>query len=129
MLFYFYVAFGGALGSVARFGISELMMRWLGADFPWGTLVVNVVGSFVIGYFAAGAIAWDLPPQSRGFFMVGVCGGFTTFSSFSLQTFHLLRDGHGVAAGVNVLLSLLLCFLAVWLGHWLAVSWHGPKGS
>jgi fluoride exporter len=117
---YVWIALGGALGSVARFGCSSLAARWFGETFPWGTLIINVVGSFVIGFFATmtgpdGRVL--VAPDVRQFVMVGICGGYTTFSSFSLQTLNLMRDGDMLRAGANVVGSVALCLVAVWLGH------------
>jgi CrcB protein len=116
---YLWVAAGGALGSVARYACAGLAVRWLGAGFPWGTLFVNVSGSFVIGVLAA-LITSDgratLGPDARAFFMVGILGGFTTFSSFSLETLNLARSGALGAAAANAALSLVSCLAAVWLG-------------
>jgi len=117
---YVWIAFGGALGSVARFGCFSLAARWFGETFPWGTLIINVVGSFVIGFFATmtgpdGRVL--VAPDVRQFVMVGICGGYTTFSSFSLQTLNLMRDGDMLRAGANVVGSVVLCLVAVWLGH------------
>jgi CrcB protein len=123
MLNYLLVALGGALGSVARYGASGLAARWFGETFPWGTLLVNVSGSFVIGLFATltGTEGrWLVSPGSRVFFMAGICGGFTTFSSFSLQTLNLARDGEWLFAGLNILGSVTLCLIFVWLGHLVA---------
>lgn len=120
---YVWVAIGGALGSVARYWCSGLVARWFGESFPWGTLVVNVVGSFIIGLFAT-LTAPDgrlfLPTEARVFVMVGILGGYTTFSSFSLQTLALARDGEWVSVGMNVLLSVALCLSFVWAGHAIA---------
>ena len=113
------VALGGALGSAARYLCSLGLSRWLGETFPWGTLCVNVVGSFVIGfYFILTAPNGRLLISSdwRVFVTVGICGGFTTFSSFSLQTLLLLRDGELLLAGLNAFGSFTLCMAAVWLG-------------
>ncbi len=123
MLTYLWVAIGGALGSVARFWINGLVSARFGESFPWGTMVINVSGSFLIGFFAAltGTEGRSFAPASvRTFFMVGVCGGYTTFSSFSLQTLNLANDGEWLHAGANVLLSVVLCLLGVWLGFLLA---------
>ena len=114
-----WVAVGGALGSAARYGSSLLVAGWIGETFPWGTLLINVVGSFVIGFFGMltgpdGRIL--VSPDIRQFVMVGICGGFTTFSSFSLQTLNLMRDGDMLRAGANVVGSVVLCLIAVWLG-------------
>ena len=116
---YLWVALGGALGSMARYACSGLAVRWLGASFPWGTLFVNISGSFAIGLLAA-LVAADgrplLSTDARAFVIVGVLGGFTTFSSFSLETLNLVRSGAVGAAGANAALSLALCLLGVSLG-------------
>jgi fluoride exporter len=117
---YLWIAAGGALGSVARFGVAEALARSAGTSFPWGTLIVNVAGSFVIGFFATATAPggrWAVGGEGRHFFMTGVLGGFTTFSSFSLQTLGLMREGAWLRAGGNVVGSVALCLLAVWLGH------------
>jgi len=115
---YLWVAFGGALGSVARFACSGLAVRWFGAHFPWGTVFVNVTGSLAIGVLAALATGGRplIGGDVRAFLIVGVLGGFTTFSSFSLETLNLARGGQLGAAGANVALSLIACLVAVWLG-------------
>jgi CrcB protein len=128
MLNYLLVALGGALGSVARYGASGLAIRWLGDGFPWGTLLVNVTGSFAIGLLStltADDGRWAVSPGGRAFFMAGVCGGFTTFSAFSLQTLELMRDDRWVNAGLNVVGSVVLCLVAVWLGHLVARALGG----
>ncbi len=120
MIAYLSVALGSALGGVARYGFGLAAARLWGETFPWGTIIINVVGSFVIGLFAALTLpSGPLPagPNLRAFVMVGLCGGFTTFSSFSLQTFALARDGSWIGAAANVLLSVALCLVAVTLGH------------
>ena len=114
---YLWVAIGGALGSVARFWISGLVAERYVHAFPWNTLVVNVSGSLVIGFLAAATASGSASPAFREFFMYGLCGGYTTFSSFSLQTLDLLRDREWLYAGGNVVLSVLLCLIAVWVGH------------
>ena len=112
MLTYALIGLGGAIGSMLRAGLSAAMTALTGPAFPWGTILINVVGSFVIGFFGT-LTATDgrfaVPPGTRAFVMVGLCGGFTTFSSFSLQTFDLLRDGRIGQALANVALSVLLC--------------------
>src|SRR5262245_37977480 len=98
---------GGGLGRLGRLGVFGLLARNLGETFPWGTIVVNVSGSFVIGLFATltGPDGrWFAPATFRQFFMIGVCGGYTTFSSFSLQTLTLAEDGQWFRAGANSLL-------------------------
>jgi CrcB protein len=119
-MIYFWIGVGSALGGVARYWCSGVAARLIGETFPWGTLIVNITGSFVIGFFFAltgpdGRVL--VSPTMRQFVMVGLCGGYTTFSSFSLQTLTLLQDGEFLYAGANVVTSVVLCMLAVWLGH------------
>ena len=114
-----WIFIGGGLGSLARWGASGWIANTIGQTFPWGTLVVNVSGSFIIGLFAAATGPegrWMAPATFRQFFMLGICGGYTTFSSFSLQTLNLAEDGQWFKAGANSVLSLVLCFVGVWLG-------------
>lgn len=118
---YLYIAAGGALGSIGRYWMAGAVDGRFNSDFPWGTLAVNVLGSFVIGLLAG---METLGHQTRLFLMVGICGGFTTFSAFSLQTFNLLREGMLLRAGSNVLLSVTLCLLATWAG--LALMQRSP---
>jgi len=120
MLNYFWVGVGGALGSMARFWASGLVANRFGEVFPFGTLLVNVSGSFLIGLFAtltAPEGRWLVGPYGRNFFMTGVCGGYTTFSSFSLQTLSLARDEEWLYVALNAAANLILCLVAVWLGH------------
>jgi CrcB protein len=123
---------GGGLGTLARWGASGLIARYWGETFPLGTLVVNVSGSFAIGLFVAltgPEGRWLAPPSFRQFFTLGVCGGYTTFSSFSLQTLNLAREGEWLKAGANSVLSLVLCLVAVWLGHVLGMALNQPKSA
>ena len=132
MIAYLLVAFGGALGSVARFWFSGFIADRMGGTFPWGTLLVNISGSFVIGFFSTVTGPegrWLAQSNTRIFFMTGICGGYTTFSSFSLQTLDLARGGEWFRAGMNCVASLALCLLAVWLGHVLAAAINSTKGS
>jgi fluoride exporter len=120
---YFWVAVGGAIGSMARLWLSVHVALLTGLGFPWGTILVNILGSLVIGFVATltgpnGRVV--MPVDAQAFVMVGLCGGFTTFSAFSLQTLELARDGRLVYAGANIMLSVVLCLTAVALGHWLA---------
>lgn len=120
MLNYIWVSLGGAIGSAARFWLSGMVAQRYGQTFPYDTLVVNVTGSFIIGLFAALTEPdgrWLVSPAFRQFFMLGICGGYTTFSSFSLQTLTLAQDGEWFRAGANSIASLALCLIAVWLGH------------
>ena len=123
MMNYLWVAVGGAIGSVLRFWLSGVVARQWGETFPWGTLIVNVSGSFLIGLFGtlvAPDGRWPVSWGFRVFFMVGICGGYTTFSAFSLQTLHLIYNRQWLHAGSNILGSVVFCILAVWLGHVLA---------
>jgi CrcB protein len=125
MITYLWIALGGALGSMARYWMTNFVAMLFGAYFPWGTILINIVGSFVIGFFAflttpVGTVAVSL--DMRAFVIVGLCGGYTTFSAFSLQTLELARSGHWLQAGGNVVLSVVLCLLAVWAGHALATA-------
>jgi CrcB protein len=125
MFNYILVMAGGALGTGARFWVSGFVARRFGEFFPLGTLAVNVTGSFVVGFFAALTASegsFLIPSRFRQFFMIGVCGGYTTFSSFSLQTLDLAQDGDWLKAGLNVLLSFGCCLVAVWLGRTLALA-------
>jgi CrcB protein len=113
------VAIGGALGSLARFWLAAAMTVLTGPRFPWGTLLINILGSFIIGLVAAVTLVparIPMHPDVRVFLMVGVCGGFTTFSAFSLQTLELLQSGEILPAGGYIVGSVVLCLLAVWFG-------------
>lgn len=121
---YFWIAVGSALGGIGRYWCSGLSARLLGETFPWGTLLINVLGSFVIGFFGTltgpdGRIF--VGSTTRQFVMIGICGGFTTFSSFSLQALTLLNESEWVMAGSYVVGSVALCLIAVWAGYSLAV--------
>jgi CrcB protein len=121
-MLYIWIGLGGTLGTIARYGLSTAIT---GEFFPWGTLIINVTGSFAIGFFATltgpqGVLL--AAPEVRSFFTIGFCGGYTTFSSFSLQTLNLARDGQWLAAGGNVLASNIGCLGAVWLGHVCAMA-------
>ncbi len=120
MLVYIWLALGGAIGTLARYALNGLVSARLGETFPWGTMVINITGSFIIGVFAALTAPegrWLAPAAFRPFFMVGICGGYTTFSSFTLQTLTLAQDKEWFYASLNILLSVALGLVAVWLGH------------
>jgi CrcB protein len=119
------IALGGALGSLARYWVSEALALALGPAFPYGTLLVNVTGSFVIGLAAGGTIGDSrliASPVVRNFVMVGLCGGYTTFSAFSLQTVSMLQAGDVGRASLNVAASVTACLVATWAGYALAAA-------
>ena len=112
---YLWIAVGGALGSMARYWLATSIALWTGSEFPWGTLAINVIGSFVISFFGllTGRFPpFAVPPQARLFVTVGLCGGFTTFSSFSLQTVELARTGQPFRAATYVAASVTCCLAA-----------------
>ena len=118
-----WVAVGSALGGVARYWCSGIIANLVGETFPWGTLIVNVMGSFLIGLIATVSGTdgrFIISAEARQFLMVGILGGFTTFSSFSLQTLTLARDGQWLLVGANVVGSVVLCLIMGWAGHMLA---------
>jgi CrcB protein len=127
MLNALWIFLGGGLGSLGRFWISGAVANAFGQRFPWGTLLVNISGCFLIGLFATMTSPdgrWLVSRSFREFFMLGICGGYTTFSSFSLQTLTLAEDGEWLRAGANCVLSLVLCLLGVWLGHVLGMNFN-----
>jgi CrcB protein len=122
---------GSALGGVARYWCQGIFARHVSDTFPWGTLFVNVAGCCVIGLFAAvtspdGRLL--VPTSFRQFVTIGVCGGYTTFSSFGLETLNLARESDLGRASANVMLSVGLCLTGVWLGYLLGQSINRLKG-
>lgn len=119
MITYLWVMLGGALGTAGRFALSGFAAERWGETFPWGTLIINITGSFVISFFAGltgPEGRWLVPTTGRQFFLVGICGGYTTFSSFSFQSLNLARDGEWLLAAANVVGSVVCGLFAVWLG-------------
>jgi CrcB protein len=119
----FWVAVGGALGSVARYWMAVAVARMAGDAFPWGTLLINITGSFVIAYFGTMTSPGGARPASiemRLFVMVGLCGGYTTFSAFSMQTIELLRGGEAGRAIAYIIASVALCLTGTVLGFYAA---------
>jgi fluoride exporter len=118
---------GGALGTLARYVVSVLALP-ISRQLPWGTILINITGSFVIGFFGTLTLAHGRYPVSenvRLFVMIGLCGGYTTFSSFSLQTLDLLRVGAPGRAALNIVASVALCVIAVAVGHLVAAHFNG----
>ena len=130
MAVYLWITIGSAVGGAARFWMSGVVARLVGETFPWGTMLVNIVGSFIIGF-----VATLTAPDGRVFIgstarlaiMAGFCGGFTTFSSFSIQTLNLMNDGEYIQAGANIGLSVVLCLAAVWAGSAVAASFNALR--
>jgi CrcB protein len=123
-----WVALGSGLGGMARYAISGAVAVRVGETFPWGTMVVNVFGCFVIGALAAliapgGSLPGD--PTLRELGVIGLCGGYTTFSSVSLQTLTLAREGEWARALANIGASIALCLVAVWVGFAVAARFSG----
>ena len=131
LITYFWLGLGGAIGTIARFSLDGYVSKHFDS-FPVGTIIINVTGSFLIAFFGTltGPDGRFLAPSTmRIFFMTGVCGGYTTFSSFSLQTLNLARDGEWLYAGLNVVLSVVLCLFAAWLGYIAAMFLNSTKGN
>jgi len=130
MMLYFWIFLGAGLGGVARFAVSAAVAQQWGESFPLGTLIVNVSGSFVIGFFATLVSPEGLfsaNTTARHFVTTGILGGYTTYSAFSLQTLNLMRGGQWVYAGTYVGGTLVLCFAAVLLGHVCALALGGSR--
>jgi CrcB protein len=122
-MIYLWIGLGSALGGAARYWCYGVMARLAGDTFPWGTLTVNVIGCSFIGLFATltgPEGRWLAPSSFRMFVMTGICGGYTTFSTFGLETLNLARDGQWFKAGANIICSVAFCLVGVWLGHLLA---------
>ena len=132
MAAYLLIAVGSAIGGAARYWVAQFVGARMGEAFPWGTLAVNASGSLLIGVLGALShpnTLWHASPDARLFLMVGVLGGFTTFSAFSLQTLNLMRDGEGLYAAAYIAASVMLCLLAVWAGFAAAASLGQMRGS
>ena len=115
----------GGVGSLARYVVGGWVQK-LGPGFPWGTLFINVSGCFIIGFLAAAYQGrWQVREEYRVALMVGFLGGYTTFSSFGLETFRLANDAQFLRASLNVLLSVAVGLVAVWAGYRLAENWLG----
>ncbi len=111
------IALGGALGAVGRFLVMNGVGQWLGHGFPWGTFAVNLIGSFALGCLLEfSALHWSPAPEVRAFLVVGLLGAFTTFSTFSMDTYYLIDRGQIGPAAAYVAGSVLLCVLGFWAG-------------
>jgi CrcB protein len=111
------IAVGGSAGALMRYGVSVSVHSWLGRSFPWGTLTVNVAGSFLMGLMAVLFLERvAVGPEWRAAVLIGFLGSFTTFSSFSLETLSMVEQGETARAVINVLTSVLLCLVAAWVG-------------
>lgn len=117
MLRFFIIALGGAIGTLARYIMGGLDYRFSNGVFPISTLVVNVTGSLVIGFLWGVVDRFTISPNTRMFIFIGVLGGYTTFSTFSLETFNLMRDGEYRIAVINVVFSVALSIVAVFAGY------------
>lgn len=127
---YLLIGLGGALGSMARHWCNGAVAALMGVAFPWGTLVINVLGSMIIGFAAATMRDGGLlsaGDDTRLFLMVGVCGGYTTFSAFSLQTLTLIQGGQWLPAAGNIGLSVVLCVAGAWIGYMAGLALN-PSG-
>ena len=127
MLAYFLIAIGSALGGMGRYFVSGVVTTLTGGTFPYGTMLVNISGCLVIGFFATltGPDGrWLLGTPARQFVMIGLCGGYTTFSSFSLETLYLARAGEWMSATANAAGSVILCILSVWIGYIAATAFN-----
>ena len=114
------IAIGGAVGALLRFGVSSGIYAVLGRGFPYGTLAVNVLGSFLMGFLYIFFLERLVSNELRAIILIGFLGAFTTFSTFSIETINLLSDGEQTKALLNIFLSVSLCLLATWLGILLA---------
>jgi len=123
----FAVGIGGSLGAMSRFVVSNQVYFWMGRNFAWGTLTVNVLGSFIIGLLTILMInKFQASVEVRSLFIVGFLGAFTTFSTFSFETYTYLQTGEITKAVINIAISVTTCILAVWLGMLLGKQFLNP---
>lgn len=120
MLRYFIIALGGAIGTVSRYFVSGLDYKYSQGVFPISTLVINVSGSLIIGFLWGLFERFAISPNTRSFIFMGLLGGYTTFSTFSLETFNLMRDGEYRIAFINVFLSVVLSIAVVFIGYFVS---------
>lgn len=120
---YLFIGLGGFLGSISRYWLSALIHKFAGMNFPYGTLTVNVIGCFAIGLLMTMFQEHFVEnPNIRLFLIIGVLGGFTTFSSFSFDTLALMKAGNFLSAGVNIVASVTVCLMATWIGYYIGES-------
>ena len=120
---YLFIGLGGFLGSISRYWLSTFVHKHMGMDFPYGTLAVNVIGCFAIGLLMTIFQEHFVEnPNIRLFLVIGILGGFTTFSSFSFDTLALMKVGNFLSAGVNVIVSVMVCLSATWIGYYIGES-------
>ena len=117
MLRFLFIGLGGATGALLRYGVSGLTHRFLNGGFPWGTLTVNLIGSLLIGFLWGMFESVIVSENIKLFCFIGLLGSFTTFSTFSLENFNLLRDGEYSLFAINIVASFMLGILLVFIGY------------
>lgn len=121
---YILIFIGGGLGSIVRFELGQKISRFAGTAFPWGTVLVNATSCLILGLLLnlfEGKGTFHT--SARLLLFVGFCGGFSTFSSFTLQTFELMKSGHLILAALNIIMSVVVCLFSFWAGWWLSKIW------
>lgn len=126
-MLYLYLAAGGVIGTLARYGLGKWIPTWAGTDFPWHTFAINLAGSLVLGFAVRAFESLATSPEVRGFVAIGFCGAFTTFSTFSLETLGLMQRGEWGRAAAYALGSVALGLLAVYVGMALAGGAFRPR--
>ena len=114
-----YIAFGGAIGAMLRFGVINITYKFLDINFPWGTIFANLIGCFVIGLVWAILDVFEAPKNLKLFLITGLLGGFTTFSSFALENFNMFRAGEIKFVAANILISNIAGIFLVFVGYYL----------
>ncbi len=122
-----WISVGGGIGAMARFALSGWVTTWAYAGFPWATFLVNVSGSFLLGFLHRALPPATASPRARGFLTIGLCGGYTTFSTFDFETFSLLNEGRYALAATYSLGSVATCIAGVFIGIGIAASIAGRR--